>query len=129
MPGADLSNLQTYRTPKERLRSASWALLSVLVSCALSWDLAAYSIKFWESGHASSLIVPALLAIALIWTLRLAVRARQHWWPIIPALVAVVAPIALHLMDHRVQPNSRFLSDASESALVRASFSAPKPGR
>jgi len=97
MAGADLTNLQTYRTPKERMRSAFWTLLSVFVSCALSWDLSVYSIKFWESGRASGLIVPGLLAIALVWTLRLSVRVRLHWWPIVPAIIAVIAPIALHL--------------------------------
>ena len=87
MAGADLSNLQTYQTPKERLRSALWALLAVVVSCALSWDLSVYSINFWESGRASGLIVPALLAVALIHTIRLSIRARQHWWPLLPAIV------------------------------------------
>jgi hypothetical protein len=129
MAGADLTNLQTYQTPKERLRSAQWALLSVLVSCALSWDLSVYSIKFWESGLASGLIVPALLAILLAWSLRLSVRARRHWWPLLPAIVTIIAPIALHLVEQRVQPNSRFLSDVYESALGRASFSAPRPER
>jgi hypothetical protein len=129
MAGADLTNLQTYQTPNERLRSAFWILLSVAVSCVISWDLSVYSLKFLESGRVSSLIVPALLVIVLVWTLRLSVRARRHWWPVLPAIVAVIAPIALHLMEHRVQPNSRLLSDAYESTLGRASSSAPKPER
>jgi uncharacterized membrane protein (UPF0136 family) len=129
MAGADLTNLQTYRTPKERLRSAFWALLGVLVSGALSWDLLVYSIKFWESGRASGLIIPAFVAVVLIWTLRLLVRASRHSWPIVPAIVAAIAVIALHLMEQPVQPNSRFLGDAYESALSRSSSSAPKPER
>jgi hypothetical protein len=129
MARANLTNLQTYQTPKERVRSAFWGLLSVVVSCALSWDLSVYSIKLWESGRASGLIVPVLLAIALVHTLRLSMRARQHWWPLLPAIIAVAAPIALHLIEHRVQPNSRFLSDAYESVLGRASSSPAKPGR
>jgi hypothetical protein len=129
MTGADLSNLQTYRTPKERLHSAFWALLSVVVSCAFSWDLSVYLIRAWESGRFSALIVPVLLAIALGWTLRLSLRVRQHWWPIVPPIITAIVPLVLHLMEHRVQPNSRLLTDAYESALGRASSSAPKPER
>ena len=110
---ADLSNLRTYQTPKERLRGALWALLGVIVSCVLSWELSAYSITFWETGRTSGLIVAVLLAIALVHTIRLSMRARQHWWPLLPALVAVAVPIVLHVMEHRVQPNSRLLSDAN----------------
>jgi hypothetical protein len=124
----DLSDLQTSQTPKERLRNFSWAALSVIVSCAISWDLSVYLIGFWESGRISKLVVSVILAIALAWTLRLSSGARQHWWPVVPVIVALIVPIGLHATDRGVQPNSRLLSDTYESAL-RATSGAPKPER
>jgi hypothetical protein len=124
-----LDNLKTYETPKERLRNAFWMGLRILVLCYVSWDLSVYSIGFFENPRVTRLIVPLLLAAILAYTIRLCLPYRHQWWPIIPAIIAFIAPIALHVLEQPVQPNSRFLSDAYESAQVRASSSAPKPGR
>jgi len=128
MARSALDNLQTYQTPKERLRHAFWALLYVVVVSYLSWDLSVYLIKFFETGQVSRLITPSLLAVGLACTLQLA-DLKRRWWLAIPTVLALVAPVVLHTLDRGVQPNSRLLSDAYESALGRASYSAPKPGR
>jgi len=86
--------------------------VGVVVSCAISWDLSVYSIRFWQSGRIANLVVVALLNIALVWLMKLSVRAKHHWWSIVPVLVALLVPVALQFMERGVQPNSRFLSDA-----------------
>ena len=128
MARSALDNLKTYQTPKERLRQAFWALLYAVVVSYLSWDLSIYLIKFFETGRVLRLISPALVAIGLVYTLRLA-DLKLRWWLLIPTVLALVAPAVLHTIDRGVQPNSRFLSDAYESALARASYNAPKPER
>jgi hypothetical protein len=128
MARSALDNLQTYQTPKERLRRAFWALLNVVVVTYLSWDLSVYLIKFFETGHVSRLITPSLLAVALVYTLHLA-DLKRRWWLAIPTVLALAAPVVLHTLDRGVQPNSRLLSDTYESALGRAPYSPPKPER
>lgn len=129
MARPDLGNLEGPYKPRSRLSSGIWAFLSAVLSCVLAWDLAAYCIKFFETWRISSLVVASLLAVLLGRLLLSSVRVREHWWPLVPPALAFVIPITLQLLEYRVQPNSRFLSDAYESALARASYSAPKPER
>ena len=123
MARLDLENLEIQPTLRERSRDAFWALLRLLVVCYVSWDLSAYLIRFWETGNPWRLITPSILAVVLVYTLQLA-DLKRRWWLVFPMIVALGAPIVLHSLDQRVQPNSRLLSDAYESVLDRA----PKPG-
>jgi hypothetical protein len=129
MAGPDLRDLEVSNTPRFRLSGGFWTFLSALLSCVLAWDLAAYCIKFFETWRISSLVVVSFLALLLGKLLFSSVRIRQHWWPLIPPVLAFAIPVTLQLLEHPVQPNSRFLSDAYETALARASSSTPKPGR
>jgi hypothetical protein len=100
MARSALDNLKAYQTPKERLRTAFWMGLRVLVLCYVSWDLSVYSIKFFQNPRVSGAVVPILLAAFLAYTVRLCLPYRNQWWPIIPAIVALIAPIALHALEH-----------------------------
>lgn len=94
--------VKTYRIPGDFLRSAFWVGLRVLVLCYVSWDLSVYFLKFWENPRTSNLVVPALLAVFLAYTIRLTLPYRGQWWPIAPALGALIAPLALHVLEQRM---------------------------
>ena len=99
MPRSAPDNLKTYQTPKERLHTAFWMGLRVLVLCYVSWDLSVYSIKFFQDPRASALIVPVLLAAILAYTIRLCLPYRGQWWPVVPAAFALITPVALHVLE------------------------------
>lgn len=99
MTRSALDKLKKYETPKERLAAAFWVGLRVLVMCYLSWDLSVYSIKFFENPRAANLIVPILLTAVLAYTIRLRLPYRLHGWLLVPALISLIAPIALHVVE------------------------------
>lgn len=99
MSRSALDNLKTYQTPRERLRTAFWMGLRVLVLCYVSWDLSVYSIKFFENPRAVGLIAPILLAAVLAYTIRLCLPYRGQWWPVVPAAISLITPVVLHVLE------------------------------
>ena len=99
MTRSALDNVKNYQTPKERLRAAFWMGFRVLVLCYVSWDLSVYSIKFFENPRAANLIAPILLTAILAYTIRLCLPYRRQWWPIVPAFISLITPIALHVLE------------------------------
>jgi hypothetical protein len=95
-----LDNLQTLRSPKERLTNFLWDTLFLGVVCIVGWEVGVYVTRFGESGQISQLIVAVLLIIAIGWLLRLSFRARRYWyWAIIPILLAFAGPFMLRALQ------------------------------
>jgi hypothetical protein len=94
-----LLKMKTYQTPADFLRTVFWVGLRVLVLCYVSWGLSVYSLKFWENPRASTLIAPAIMALVLVSTIRLTLPYKGQWWPIVPALAALIAPLALRVFQ------------------------------
>jgi hypothetical protein len=95
-----LDNLQMHLTPKQRVSRLLWDALFLGVVCVVGWDGGVYVARFGESGEISQLIVPVLLAIVIAWLMRLAFRARKHWyWVIVLTLLAFAGPFILRAVQ------------------------------
>lgn len=84
-----LDNLDLYRTPKERVRSALLNLASLLGACFVAWTIGGFLVRVLSSGGWSRWVIVCVLTIGLVRWMLLSSWVRRFWIVIALLLVSV----------------------------------------
>jgi len=86
-----LDGLESYRTPRERIRAALLDLASLLGACSVAWSIGWFLVRALASGGWSGWVIACVLAAGLVRWMLLSSWARRFRFVIVLSLVAVGA--------------------------------------